>query len=542
MPLYAARPAYVRERTGAILPGVAPSNVYPTRRRRLGPDRRQPRHRLRPAGARRWAGPSWRDPQLATHKARGGAAATSSTSSSRDWTGGLADRRAAQGRCTKPASPPGGSSPPRDMLDRRALRGSRTHVDHAGAPHARRVHPAEPDAAPLRHAGRPALARAPSSVSTPPACSPALLGIGRGRAGRPGASGRWSEVAEATTVEIVEVGPRDGLQNEPSTCSPRPYAPSWSGGSADAGLRRIEVGELRRPAAGAADGRRRGGRRRERPRAGRDAQRRWCSTLAATSGCAHAGCRRGARRAVAVTDDVQPAQPGPRPSSESLARRNRSSPPPVRTGVRVHGHPRPRPSAARSRATSTRRCRSSSPHRRRRCADEVALRRHDRRRRCRAQVRALLARLARRSVSPLGLHLHNTRNTGYANAYAALEHGVERAGRLRRRLGGARSRPHATGNIATEDLALPAGPRGGRHRCRPRPAAGGVAVGHRPARPRPAGSAAPGLPFTHCPCPSGPGRAPAASPARRRGRRACGACRTASCRARRRARPWRARP
>ena len=41
---------YQRERTGAMLPNVSPSNVYPTARRRPDPDRRQPGHRLRPAG------------------------------------------------------------------------------------------------------------------------------------------------------------------------------------------------------------------------------------------------------------------------------------------------------------------------------------------------------------------------------------------------------------------------------------------------------------------------------------------------------------
>ena len=41
---------YIRERTGAILPRIAPSNVYPTRGRRLRADRRQPGHGLRAPG------------------------------------------------------------------------------------------------------------------------------------------------------------------------------------------------------------------------------------------------------------------------------------------------------------------------------------------------------------------------------------------------------------------------------------------------------------------------------------------------------------
>ena len=54
---------------------------------------------------------------------------------------------------------------------------------------------------------------------------------------------------------------------------------------------------------------------------------------------------------------------------------------------------------------------------------------------------------------PLRCHFHNTRNTGYANAVAAIESGVRRAGRLASAgSAAARSRPAATGNIPTEDL------------------------------------------------------------------------------------------
>ena len=67
------------------------------------------------------------------------------------------------------------------------------------------------------------------------------------------------------------------------------------------------------------------------------------------------------------------------------------------------------------------------------------------------QVRALLSGAAGLAV-PLGLHLHNTRNTGYANAYAALEHDVSVLDASVGGLGGCPFAPHATGNIATEDL------------------------------------------------------------------------------------------
>jgi len=54
--------------------------------------------------------------------------------------------------------------------------------------------------------------------------------------------------------------------------------------------------------------------------------------------------------------------------------------------------------------------------------------------------------------TPVGLHLHNTRNTGYANAYAGLEHGVTLFDASVGGLGGCPFAPRATGNIATEDL------------------------------------------------------------------------------------------
>jgi isopropylmalate/homocitrate/citramalate synthase len=63
------------------------------------------------------------------------------------------------------------------------------------------------------------------------------------------------------------------------------------------------------------------------------------------------------------------------------------------------------------------------------------------------QVRGLLER----TRAP-GVHLHNTRNTGYANAEAALEAGVMLFDASCAGLGGCPYAPRATGNIATEDL------------------------------------------------------------------------------------------
>ena len=55
-------------------------------------------------------------------------------------------------------------------------------------------------------------------------------------------------------------------------------------------------------------------------------------------------------------------------------------------------------------------------------------------------------------VRPAGLHLHNTRNTGYANAAAGLEAGVTLFDASVGGLGGCPYAPRATGNVATEDL------------------------------------------------------------------------------------------
>ena len=67
------------------------------------------------------------------------------------------------------------------------------------------------------------------------------------------------------------------------------------------------------------------------------------------------------------------------------------------------------------------------------------------------QVRELVPR-ALEGGKPVGLHMHNTRNTGYANAIAGLEHGATIFDASVGGLGGCPFAPRATGNIATEDL------------------------------------------------------------------------------------------
>jgi len=53
---------------------------------------------------------------------------------------------------------------------------------------------------------------------------------------------------------------------------------------------------------------------------------------------------------------------------------------------------------------------------------------------------------------PVGVHLHNTRSTGFANAYEAIASGASLLDSSVGGIGGCPFAPRATGNIATEDL------------------------------------------------------------------------------------------
>ena len=67
------------------------------------------------------------------------------------------------------------------------------------------------------------------------------------------------------------------------------------------------------------------------------------------------------------------------------------------------------------------------------------------------QARTLVGEGAKLGV-PVGVHLHNTRNTGFANALAAVEAGAAVFDASVGGIGGCPFAPKATGNIATEDL------------------------------------------------------------------------------------------
>lgn len=70
------------------------------------------------------------------------------------------------------------------------------------------------------------------------------------------------------------------------------------------------------------------------------------------------------------------------------------------------------------------------------------------------QVTELVAEVAASAPGvPLRCHFHNTRNTGLANAYAAVEAGVRILDASVGGVGGCPFAPAATGNVPTEDLA-----------------------------------------------------------------------------------------
>lgn len=69
------------------------------------------------------------------------------------------------------------------------------------------------------------------------------------------------------------------------------------------------------------------------------------------------------------------------------------------------------------------------------------------------EVRTLVRRIGALGDAPVGVHLHDTRGLGVANALAALEEGVARLDGAVGGLGGCPFAPGASGNLPLEDLA-----------------------------------------------------------------------------------------
>jgi isopropylmalate/homocitrate/citramalate synthase len=246
-------------------------------------------------------------------------------------------------------------------------------------------------------------------------------------------------------VTICDVGPRDGLQNQPTTLAPEVRA-ELVNRLADAGLRRIEAVSFVNPKlvpqmAGAED---------------------VVAGIERSDGVVYAGLalnERGYERLVAAgLDEVHFAFA----ATETFNRRNQNAT--VEESVAAAERIAARGREDGIRATVTIGVAFGCPFEGRvdpeRVADlaerlgssfdevvfadtvGVAVPR---------EVRGLLGRV-RLPGTTIGAHLHNTRNTGYANALAALEAGATVLDASVGGIGGCPFAPRATGNIATEDL------------------------------------------------------------------------------------------
>jgi hydroxymethylglutaryl-CoA lyase len=249
------------------------------------------------------------------------------------------------------------------------------------------------------------------------------------------------------SVEIVEVAPRDGLQNEP-VILPTAAKAELVGLLAGSGVRRIEVTSFVNPA-----------------RVPQLADSEELCELLPRGSISWIGLvlnERGLDRAIrAGVDEVNVVVVAP----DTFSRRNqgvtvdeaiaawtriaaRARAAGLRTTVTVaaaFGCPFEGEVAPERVADVLRRCVQAQP-------DEVAL----------ADtigvgvpagVRALADVAADAAAGvPLRWHFHNTRNTGYANAITAVERGAAALDASAGGIGGCPFAPAATGNIATEDL------------------------------------------------------------------------------------------
>jgi len=262
-------------------------------------------------------------------------------------------------------------------------------------------------------------------------------------------------------IGLCEVGPRDGLQNDPVTLTPALRA-ELAGRLRAAGLRRIEVASFVHPKlvpqmAGAEE---------------------VVAALPEDPDTAWSGLvlnERGLERALATTlREVHAAYP----VTDGFARANQNTT--VEEAAAETARIVAGAHAAGVRATVTLSCCFGCPfdglvdpglvldHVARSAgggADEILLADT-----IGAGTPGQAARLVRDAIAaapgiPVGLHLHNTRNTGYANAYAGLEAGATVLDASIGGLGGCPFAPRATGNIATEDLVYLLDGLGVEHGC-----------------------------------------------------------------------------
>lgn len=249
-------------------------------------------------------------------------------------------------------------------------------------------------------------------------------------------------------VELIEVGPRDGLQNEAVILPPAARA-ALAGALADAGLRRIEVASFVDPA-------------RVPQMAGAEEV---AALLPDREGVTYVGLvlnKKGAIRAAATKlhefGYVVPL-------SESFGMRNQGrgvqdcvdAAAGVAAIAREHGRrfqvtlsvafacPFDGDTDPRRVAEVARQLAALAPHEIA-LADTIGAAGP-------AEVEALCGLVAPLIAPvPLRVHFHNTRNTGLANVWAALRAGVRRIDASVGGLGGCPFAPGAAGNVASEDV------------------------------------------------------------------------------------------
>ena len=258
---------------------------------------------------------------------------------------------------------------------------------------------------------------------------------------------RWSAVALPSPVEIVEVGPRDGLQNE-STLLPASVKVDYVERLLQAGARRIEAVSFVHP---------------KRVPQMADAEE-VMAKVPRRADVSYAGLvlnRRGFERARgAGVDEVNVVVV----ATDTFSRRNQGTT--TEEGVRLWLEVASLAHDAGMRPTVTlaaafgcpfegavdpgrvqelvRRVSEGAPAEVG-LADTIGVG-------VPTQVTDLVQRSRQVTGTPLRFHFHNTRNTGYANAVAAVTAGVTTLDASTGGIGGCPFAPAATGNIATEDL------------------------------------------------------------------------------------------
>ena len=247
-------------------------------------------------------------------------------------------------------------------------------------------------------------------------------------------------------MHIVDVGPRDGLQNEPDVLAPELRA-ELVGRLVDAGIRAVEVASFVDP-------------RRVPQMAGAEEV---VATIDRVDGVVYAGLAlngQGYDRLIASRLDEVRFAFG---ATESFNQRNQNASVRESLDAAVRIVERARADAIRSAVTVSVAfgCPFEGPVDEGRVieiAAEIASANPDTLLLADTigvavptQVRTLVSRTAELGP-PVGGHFHNTRNTGYANALAALEAGATVLDASVGGLGGCPFAPRATGNVATEDL------------------------------------------------------------------------------------------